>query len=144
MVGMTDGTLIRSASADVKMRERATAPLMVDASLDSDVVYHEYCHGQSWRMIGGMSGVMSGAIGEGNSDLCALLMNPGNDVVGEYSASGSLGSAASRTRTTRGRTATSRARVSTSTARSMQQSAGGSATTTWSTVASAPTTSSTT
>ena len=35
-------------------------------------------------MIGGMSGAMSGAIGEGMSDICAILGN-NNDVVGEYS-----------------------------------------------------------
>ena len=58
---------------------------MADASLDSDVVFHEYGHGLTWRMIGGMSGPIAGAIGEGASDGVALLMNDG-DVVGEYSS----------------------------------------------------------
>lgn len=55
-----------------------------DGDLDSDIVYHEYGHGLTWRMIGGMSGPMSGAIGEGMGDVLAILMN-NNDVVGEYS-----------------------------------------------------------
>jgi extracellular elastinolytic metalloproteinase len=55
-----------------------------DGDLDSDIVYHEYGHGLTWRMIGSMSGCMSGAIGEGASDSLSILMN-NNDVVGEYS-----------------------------------------------------------
>lgn len=55
-----------------------------DGDVDSDIIYHEYGHGLTWRMIGGMSGPMSGAIGEGMSDVVAILMN-NNDVVGEYS-----------------------------------------------------------
>jgi extracellular elastinolytic metalloproteinase len=55
-----------------------------DGDVDSDIVWHEYCHGLSWRMIGSMSGAMSGAIGEGMSDVCALLTN-NDDTVGEYS-----------------------------------------------------------
>lgn len=62
-------------------------PLQIDASLDSDIVYHEYCHGLTWRMIGRMSGPLAGAVGEGMSDGCALLINDNNDVVAEYSAS---------------------------------------------------------
>lgn len=55
-----------------------------DGDLDSDVVYHEYGHGLSTRMIGGLGGDMGGAIGEGASDVLAILIN-NNDVVGEYS-----------------------------------------------------------
>jgi extracellular elastinolytic metalloproteinase len=55
-----------------------------DGDLDSDIVWHEYGHGLTWRMIGSMSGPMSGAIGEGNSDVLSILAN-NNDVVGEYS-----------------------------------------------------------
>lgn len=55
-----------------------------DGDVDSDVVYHEYGHGLTWRMIGGMSGPMSGAIGEGMSDVLSILFN-NDDVVGEYS-----------------------------------------------------------
>ena len=50
------------------LRELAVLPLQIDSALDSDVVYHEYGHGLSWRMIGHMSGPFAGAIGEGNSD----------------------------------------------------------------------------
>ncbi|MBL8237665.1 MAG: M36 family metallopeptidase [Bryobacterales bacterium] len=55
-----------------------------DGDVDSDIVFHEYGHGLTWRMIGSMSGCMSGAIGEGASDVLAILMN-NDDVVGEYS-----------------------------------------------------------
>ena len=53
------------------------------AALDSDVVFHEYGHGLTWRMIGGMSGPIAGAIGEGASDGVAMLIN-GDDLIGEY------------------------------------------------------------
>ena len=55
-----------------------------DGDLDSDIVWHEYGHGLTWRMIGSMSGSVSGAIGEGMSDVLSLLAND-DDVVGEYS-----------------------------------------------------------
>ena len=55
-----------------------------DGDLDSDIPWHEYGHGLTWRMIGSMSGPMSGAIGEGNSDVLSIWTND-NDVVGEYS-----------------------------------------------------------
>ena len=55
-----------------------------DSALDGDVIWHEYGHGLTWRMIGNMSGAVSGAIGEGMSDALALL-NLGTDAVGEYS-----------------------------------------------------------
>jgi hypothetical protein len=42
------------------MRKKAVQPLQIDASLDSDVVYHEYGHGLTWRMIGAMSAKASG------------------------------------------------------------------------------------
>jgi hypothetical protein len=41
-------------------------------------------------MIGKMSGPVAGAIGEGMSDVCALLMNE-DDVIGEYSFDDPLG-----------------------------------------------------
>lgn len=61
-----------------------------DGDVDSDIIYHEYGHGLTWRMIGDMSGPMSGAIGEGMSDVLAILIND-NDVVAEYSNSSSIG-----------------------------------------------------
>lgn len=61
-----------------------------DGDLDSDIVYHEYGHGLTWRMIGNMSGSVSGAIGEGMSDVLAILIND-DDRVGEYSTNNSAG-----------------------------------------------------
>ena len=61
-----------------------------DGDVDSDVVWHEYGHGLTWRMIGSMSGPLSGALGEGMSDVLAILAND-NDVVGEYSYNNAIG-----------------------------------------------------
>ena len=61
-----------------------------DGDLDSDIVYHEYGHGLTWRMIGGMTGPMAGAIGEGMADVLALYFN-GDDRVGEYSTGNPIG-----------------------------------------------------
>ena len=61
-----------------------------DGDVDADVVFHEYGHGLTWRMIGNMSGPFAGAIGEGMGDVLAIYMND-NDRVGEYSANNSLG-----------------------------------------------------
>ena len=58
---------------------------MTDAALDTDLIYHEYCHGLTWRMIGGMSGPIAGAIGEGMADGCAMLIN-GDDRMAEYAS----------------------------------------------------------
>lgn len=55
-----------------------------DGDLDSDIVWHEYGHGLTWRMIGSMSGNVPGAIGEGMSDVLAIIQN-NQDAVGEYS-----------------------------------------------------------
>jgi extracellular elastinolytic metalloproteinase len=88
MIGQTDGAALKAAlPASATLSKLAVQPLQVDASLDSDIVYHEYCHGLTWRMIGRMSGPLAGAIGEGMADGCALLINSENDVVAEYSAS---------------------------------------------------------
>ncbi len=59
-----------------------------DSSMDGDVVFHEYGHGISNRLIGNgstaLSGTQSGAMGEGWSDYWAITIN--NDgAVGEYS-----------------------------------------------------------
>ncbi|HVQ37626.1 MAG TPA: M36 family metallopeptidase, partial [Pyrinomonadaceae bacterium] len=58
-----------------------------DSSVDGDVVFHEYGHGISNRLIGNgstaLSGTQSGAMGEGWSDYWATTIN--NDgVMGEY------------------------------------------------------------
>ncbi len=59
-----------------------------DSSVDGDVVFHEYGHGISNRLIGNgstaLQGTQSGAMGEGWSDYWAITLN--NDgAVGEYS-----------------------------------------------------------
>jgi fungalysin metallopeptidase (M36)/fungalysin/thermolysin propeptide len=58
-----------------------------DSSVDGDVVFHEFGHGISNRLIGNgstaLSGTQSGAMGEGWSDYWAITIN--NDgAVGEY------------------------------------------------------------
>ncbi|MEL7486866.1 MAG: M36 family metallopeptidase [Pseudomonadota bacterium] len=55
-----------------------------DGDLDSDIIWHEYGHGLTWRMIGSMSGNVPGALGEGMSDVLAIIQND-DDAVGEYS-----------------------------------------------------------
>ena len=61
-----------------------------DGDLDSDIIWHEYGHGLTWRMIGSMSGRVSGAIGEGMSDVLAIVKN-NEDRVAEYSSARSTG-----------------------------------------------------
>ncbi len=61
-----------------------------DGDLDSDIVYHEYGHGLTWRMIGSMTGPLAGAIGEGMSDTLSTYLNR-SDVVGEYSVNNPAG-----------------------------------------------------
>ena len=61
-----------------------------DGDLDSDIIWHEYGHGLTWRMIGGMSGPLSGAIGEGMGDTLAIYADD-NDVVAEYSSNNPIG-----------------------------------------------------
>ncbi|HEX7313423.1 MAG TPA: M36 family metallopeptidase [Pyrinomonadaceae bacterium] len=65
-----------------------------DSSVDGDVVFHEYGHGISNRLIGNgstaLSGTQSGAMGEGWSDYWATTLN--NDgAVGEYATGNPAG-----------------------------------------------------
>ena len=91
MISQADGASLRLLATPVgTMRMKAVLPLQIDASLDSDVVFHEYGHGLTWRMIGGMSGPLAGAIGEGASDTVAFMVN-GDDRIAEYSASNAGG-----------------------------------------------------
>lgn len=91
MISQADGAALRGAqptTATLKVKD--PAPIMRDGDLDSDIVWHEYGHGLTWRMIGRMDGPMSGAIGEGMSDVLSLIAN--NDpVVGEYAVSDPAG-----------------------------------------------------
>ncbi len=65
-----------------------------DSSVDADVVFHEYGHGISNRLIGNgstaLSGTQSGAMGEGWSDYWAVTLN-GDGAVGEYVMNNSIG-----------------------------------------------------
>ncbi len=91
MVTQADGATLRGlAGSSATLRKSPTTPLQIDGDLDSDIVFHEYGHGLTWRMIGGMSGALAGAIGEGASDTLAFLLN-GDDRMAEYSASSPLG-----------------------------------------------------
>lgn len=91
MISQADGADLRvRVSPTGTIRLKAVQPLRLDGNLDSDIVYHEYGHGLTWRMIGGMSGPMSGALGEGASDVVAFMVN-GDDVIGEYAASSPVG-----------------------------------------------------
>jgi Zinc metalloprotease (elastase) len=82
MVTQADGNLLRGAVSSTALLRKITA-LQLDGDLDADIVFHEYGHGLTWRMIGSMSGPLAGAIGEGASDVNAFLSN-GDDIMGEY------------------------------------------------------------
>jgi hypothetical protein len=87
MVSQADGATLRAlAGASARLHLKPVAPLMIDGDLDADIVFHEYGHGLTWRMIGGMSGPLAGAIGEGASDTVAFTLN-GDDIIGEYAFS---------------------------------------------------------
>lgn len=91
MVSFADGQTLRSAlGSDATLRLTDPAPLMKDGDLDTDIVWHEYGHGLTWRMIGQMSGPLAGAIGEGMSDVLSVVVND-DPFVGEYSASDPAG-----------------------------------------------------
>jgi extracellular elastinolytic metalloproteinase len=86
MVSFNSGAALTPNTA-ATLRKTDPAPLMLDGDLDADVVFHEYGHGLTWRLIGGMSGPLAGAIGEGGGDTLAFLMtraSPGADAIGEY------------------------------------------------------------
>ncbi|HEY3528849.1 MAG TPA: M36 family metallopeptidase [Nocardioides sp.] len=87
MVSQDAGTALKANTGDdTTIRLVDPAPPMKDGDLDSDIVWHEYGHGLTWRMIGQMSGDVAGGIGEGMSDVLSIIVN--NDpVVGEYAAS---------------------------------------------------------
>jgi hypothetical protein len=90
-VGITDGAAVKAAAgSSTTIRASNPAPLQRDGDLDSDIVFHEYGHGLTWRMITRMDGPIAGAIGEGMSDVLAIVLN-GDDRVGEYSGSDAIG-----------------------------------------------------
>ena len=91
-ISQNDGTRLKAAAPGLHGTVRLTdpPPLQRDGDVDSDVVFHESGHGLTWRMIGKMSGPMSGAIGEGMSDVLAVILD-NDDRVGEYSFDDPLG-----------------------------------------------------
>jgi extracellular elastinolytic metalloproteinase len=85
MVNQADGAALRAVLETTgTMRLKAEQPIRLDGAVDSDIVFHEYGHGLTWRMIGSMSGPLAGALGEGSSDTLAFMMN-GDDAIAEYS-----------------------------------------------------------
>ena len=83
MVTQADGVTLKALAGGSSVLKSNPGALQIDGDLDSDIVFHEYGHGLTWRMIGSMSGTYAGAIGEGASDVLAFLIN-GDDVIGEY------------------------------------------------------------
>jgi len=62
-----------------------------DGDFSGDVVYHEYCHGLSYRLSGGtVSGAQAGGMGEGWGDYFGISMNSeaGDDPDAVYAAGG--------------------------------------------------------
>jgi len=89
MVSLTNGTALKGQLGQAANLHSNPNPLRLDGDIDADVVYHEYGHGLTQRMIGNMSGAIAGAIGEGASDTNALYNNS-NDVIGEYVFAGGI------------------------------------------------------
>jgi len=87
-VGYTHGVAIKTQAGSTGALR--IDPIFRDGDLDSDIVHHEYGHGLTWRMIGSMSGPISGAIGEGMADVLSIVIN-NDDAVGEYSERNSNG-----------------------------------------------------
>ncbi len=92
-VGYTHGLGIKASVGSTGIMR--IDPLYRDGDLDSDIVYHEYGHGLTWRMITSMSGPLAGAIGEGMGDVLAIVIN-NDDAVGEYSERNTNGIRSSR------------------------------------------------
>ena len=91
MVSQADGAALKAAApAATTIRLVNPAPPMKDGDLDTDIVWHEYGHGLTWRMIGNMDGPVAGGIGEGMSDTLSEIIND-DPVVGEYSISDPAG-----------------------------------------------------
>jgi extracellular elastinolytic metalloproteinase len=85
MIGQTNGAALKALAAPNGTIRAIDPPLIRrDGDVDSDIVWHEYGHGLTWRMIDRMQGPLSGAIGEGMADTLAIIVND-NPAVAEYS-----------------------------------------------------------
>ncbi|BCT91390.1 hypothetical protein LYSHEL_04140 [Lysobacter helvus] len=84
MVTQAAGATLR-ASSPIAATIRVIDPPLIrrDGDVDSDIVWHEYGHGLTWRMIDRMDGPLGGAIGEGMGDTLAIIVND-DDSVAEY------------------------------------------------------------
>lgn len=60
------------------------------SSLDLDIIWHEYVHGLTQRVVGDLRGDVSAAISEGMSDAISIVMT-NNDILGEYSKADPFG-----------------------------------------------------
>jgi hypothetical protein len=86
-VGQDDGAAMAAIPpADASLVEAPAAPPMRDSALDGDIVWHEYGHGLTWRMIDNMDALQAPAIGEGMGDALGFIMYD-DPAVGEYSTS---------------------------------------------------------
>ena len=90
MVTQANGTTLKGLAGSASVLKANANALQIDGDLDSDIVFHEYGHGLTWRMIGSMNGLFAGAIGEGASDVLAFLIN-GDDRIGEYAMNDPVG-----------------------------------------------------
>lgn len=89
--GQTLKGALAGGEVSATLRAADPPPGLRDGDIDADISWHEYGHGLTWRMIGGMSGPLAGAVGEGMSDVLALIHGPGDDRVAEYSFSNPIG-----------------------------------------------------
>lgn len=91
MASYNSGLSLRSQlGLSATLRQKVVQPLQIDGDLDASIVFHEYGHGLTWRMIGGMSGPLAGAIGEGASDTNAFMVL-GRPIMGDYAYSNPAG-----------------------------------------------------
>jgi extracellular elastinolytic metalloproteinase len=92
-VSKNSGDVLKTLVGSIAtLRAADPPPGFRDADLDADIIWHEYGHGLTWRMIGDMDGPLAGAIGEGMSDILALVHGQaGDSVIGEYSFSNPTG-----------------------------------------------------
>ena len=98
MISKADGAALRGLLPEtVTVRVASFTAPMLDAALDSDIVYHEYGHGLTWRMIGAMNALLYSekardlpSVREGASDTLAMFIT-GDDRIAEYAGDDPVG-----------------------------------------------------